>query len=64
MVMLHLNALDDVGECERVFNEHGIRFYTNDVPEQDLVARVPLDETAYFQPHRVTLGKQLAGADA
>jgi len=62
MVALHLNTLEDIGERERFFEEHGIRFYTDDVPEQDLAARVPIDETAYFQPHRVALRKQLVGA--
>jgi hypothetical protein len=44
-----------VGECERFFQEHGIRFYTGAVPDDDLAPRVPLDETAFFQPLRVML---------
>jgi len=26
-VLLHLNTLEDVGECRRFLTEHGIRFY-------------------------------------
>lgn len=65
MVALHLNALEDAGECERFFKEHGIKFYSDDIPEEALAPRVPLDESAFFQPHRVTIpGKQLVGAGA
>jgi hypothetical protein len=64
LVTLHLNALEDAGECERFFKEQGIRFYTDDVPETEVAPRLPLDEDAFFQPHRVPLGKHLAGASA
>ena len=32
MVALHLNALEDVGERERFFSEHGIKLYSEGDP--------------------------------
>ena len=53
LVTLHLNALEDVGERDRFFREHGIRFYTDDTSPSAVTAQVPLDGEAYFQAHRV-----------
>lgn len=63
LVMLHLNTLEDVGECERFFDEHGIRFYTDEVPSSEVAPRIPLDDESFFQAHRVPLGK-LVGTGA
>lgn len=48
MVELHLNALEDVGERERFFREHGIRFYTDD--ETPSESTVPIDSDQVYQP--------------
>ncbi len=63
LVLLHLNALEDVGQRERFFREHGIRFYSDGVAPADVAPRVPLDEDAFFQAHRVPVGGPMgAGA--
>src|SRR3989442_294007 len=56
LVSLHLNALEDVGERDRFFREHGIRFYSDDVSPTEVAPHVPLDEEAFFQAHRVAVG--------
>lgn len=63
LVTLHLNALDDIGECDRFFQEHGIRFYTDAVMAEDAAPRIPTDGDAFFQARRVLVGG-LAGAGA
>ena len=64
LVMLHLNALEDVGERERFFEQHGIRFYRDATAPGEPNARVPIDdEDAFFQARRVPL-RGLVGAGA
>lgn len=63
LVALHLNALEDVGESERFFLEHGIRFYSDSVTPHEAAPRLPPDEDAFFQAHRVRVGG-LVGAGA
>ena len=58
LVDLHLNALEGVGERERFFSEHGIKFFTDDIPQ---IAITPLpveviDQEEYFHYHRVPVG--------
>lgn len=56
MVTLHLNSLEDVGECERFFKEHGIRFYRDDVALDEADApRLPIGDEAFFQARRVPI---------
>lgn len=49
MVDLHLNALEDLGERERFFQEQGIRFYTGQ--ERPVESSVPIDRDQVYQPH-------------
>lgn len=56
MVALHLNNLEDVGECERFFKEHGIRFYTDDMVTSEDAPRLPYGDDGFFQAHRVDVG--------
>ena len=63
LVTLHLNALEDVGECDRFFREHGIRFFTDAVAPDDAAPRIPPDGDAFFQARRIPLGG-LVGAGA
>jgi len=60
LVTLHLNALDDVGERDRFFCEHGIRFYTDDTFPSEMTSQVPLDGDVFFQAHRVPVGELAA----
>ncbi len=57
LAVLHLNALEDVGESGRFFKEHGIRFYADTTDQHEVGPRVPLDEDAFFQAHRVPVGR-------
>ena len=50
LVTLHLDTLEDVGERERFFTEHGIKFYTEELPPRQLT--LPFDEEAFFHPQR------------
>jgi hypothetical protein len=63
LVTLHLNALDDVGECDRFFREHGIRYYSDAVMPDDAAPRIPTDGDAFFQARRIPVGG-LSGASA
>lgn len=49
-VSLHLNTLEDVGERERFFAEHGISYYETK-PSKDTKINVSLDENVFFRPH-------------
>ena len=35
-VVLHLNTLEEVGECERFFRDHGIKFYQHKPKQKDI----------------------------
>ena len=63
LVTPHLNALEDVGECDRFFRDHGIQFSTDTVAPNDAAPRIPLDGDAFFQARRIPLGG-LASAGA
>lgn len=56
LVTLHLDALEDVGECERFFREHGIRFYSDSVTPREAAPLLPPDDDAFFQARRVPMG--------
>lgn len=64
LVTLHLNSLEDVGECERFFKEQGIRFYRDDVASSEADApRLPIGDEALFQARRVPINAvELVGA--
>src|SRR5258707_582985 len=64
MTSLHLAALEDVGERDRFFREHGIRFYTDDAPSDGATSQVPVDDEAFFQAHRVAVGDLVASGRA
>lgn len=52
LVELHLNALEDAGERERFFEEHGITFYTADQAPGHVRPSIPVDTEYYVHPHR------------
>ena len=49
-VVCHLNTLEDVGERERFFEKHKIRFH-HIKPTSDISIRVPVDEDVFIRPH-------------
>ena len=52
--MLHLNALEEEGEREKFFEEHGITIHWKH-ESREVVVNLPLDRieesSALFQPH-------------
>ncbi len=50
LVLLHLNTLEDTGERERFFQEHGIRLYPDTVPAEVQTA-VPVGAEFYTHIH-------------
>ncbi len=50
-VWLHLNTLEDVGERERFFKEHGILFHHAKPPRSVDLSKVPVNEQIFIQPH-------------
>ena len=49
-VLLHLNTLEDVGEQERFFREHNIRYHSNK-PKEDVTVCLPLKDEVFVHPH-------------
>ena len=49
-VVLHLNTLDDVGETERFFKEHNIKFYSTK-PKHDLPVYIPATKGTFGKPY-------------
>jgi predicted RNase H-like HicB family nuclease len=49
-VELHLDTLDEVGECELFFKEHNI-IVQHLRPQADINIRIPLDKSVYSRPH-------------
>lgn len=49
-VLLHLNTLEDVGERERFFKEHSIKFHRTR-PTKDLNIRVPIRRETFYRPY-------------
>lgn len=49
-IILHLDTLDDVGERERFFKEHNIRF-RHTKPRKSSRINVPIIEDAFVQPY-------------
>ena len=49
-ICLHLNTLEDVGERERFFREHGIEFHRNK-PTRNIEISVPVDREVFVRSH-------------
>ena len=49
-VLLHLNTLEDIGERERFFTEHGIQFH-HIKPKHDVTVSIPLRQDVFIHPH-------------
>jgi predicted RNase H-like HicB family nuclease len=46
-VLLHINALEDVGERERFFKEHDIKFY-HEKPKDNITVCLPVNKEVYI----------------
>jgi predicted RNase H-like HicB family nuclease len=42
-IELHLNTLEDVGECKRFLDEHGIQIHYDDQPDKMHIPELPFD---------------------
>ena len=49
-LLLHLNTLEEVGEEQRFFKEHNIRFY-HTKPKEDITVCLPLNKEVFIEPH-------------
>lgn len=49
-VGLHLNTLEDVGERDRFFKEHNIKFY-HMKPRNTVTISAPLNKEVFVKPH-------------
>jgi len=49
-VLLHLNTLEDVGECERFLKEHNITLY-HVKPKADISITKPVSTGTFVQPY-------------
>ena len=47
LVIVHLNGLESIGERERIFEERGIKFYTDDLPSE-IDAKLPVSDADTF----------------
>lgn len=55
MVFLHLNTLEDVGECERFLKEHGVEIHYNEhVPPRNIP--MTYNPNQYFNRQLIPLG--------
>ncbi len=52
MVECHLNTLEEVGERDRFFREHGIEFHTEKTPPTTVRTNLSLDGNSFVQPHQ------------
>ena len=50
-VCLHLNTLEDVGERERFFKEHGIKFHSVKPRKETIVVSLSEKSNIYIRPH-------------
>ncbi len=55
LAVLHLNALQDAGEREQFFKEHGIEFFTDGDNDSPARIEVPVDEDSFVHAHRIHL---------
>ncbi len=52
MVECHLNTLEEVGERDRFFREHGIEYHTEEKPPTRVRPSLPLDGKSFVQPRQ------------
>ena len=49
-VLLHLNTLEEVGERDRFFKEHNIKYHF-DIPKRDITVNLPLQESVFVRSY-------------
>ena len=60
-VLLHLNTLEDVGECENFFKEHNIKLYEYRPKRDELTVSGPFASGTYTTPYIYPIHKELLG---
>ncbi len=55
MVFIHLNTLEDVGECERFLREHGIKIYIEE-PLHPTYIPTTYDPNHFFNRQLIPIG--------
>ncbi|MBI2865707.1 MAG: hypothetical protein HYX94_14255 [Chloroflexi bacterium] len=55
LVELHLNSLEKVGERDRFFKAHRIKFYTDETPPRRVSRRIPVNEATFIHSHTVPI---------
>ena len=51
LVELDLNTLEQIGDRERFFKEHGIKFYSDDVPPDHVTKTLPVGKELLMDQH-------------
>ena len=49
-IELHLDTLEEVGERNRFFREHGIKLYSSK-PREDVTVCLPINKMIFVEPH-------------
>lgn len=60
-VLLHLNTLEDVGECERFLKEHDIKFH-HIKPKPNIRIAKPVSTGTFVQPYIQSIRELIAVA--
>lgn len=55
MVSIHLNTLEDVGECKRFLKEHGVKIY-HKAPQKPTNISIPNDSKQFINRQLIPLG--------
>jgi len=58
-VLLHLNTLEDVGECANFFAEHNIKVFNYKPKKRDIKITGPFDMNTYAAPYIYPINKEL-----
>jgi len=59
-IELHLNTLEDVGELDRFFGEHKIRFYESMPPQEEFKCSFSYDPNSYFNFWALSIPKTVS----
>lgn len=60
-VLLHLNTLEDVGECEHFFTEHNIKVYEHRPKRSELTISTAIPPDTYATPYVYPIHRELLG---
>lgn len=54
-IELHVNTLEDVGEADRFFGEHGIKIHNEDLAKTTISIDAPVEPDTFVRPLRTPL---------